>query len=133
MSSRPGFATDSSRNSATLRPKGTWLLSSPRGSIRPLTLVVALALVTTLQGCETLSAPTTVPGTQTRPAECSEFAVIRPSRGKPGGATVDEIEAQLRQPDDPLGHARNYLGDTASTIEQIDENNAAWHGLCDGE
>lgn len=72
--------------------------------------------------------PVTVNG---KPPACSEFQIIRPNKGKPGGASILDVQGALTQPD-PIGRARNYLGDTGPTLAQIAEHNAAWHTLCDG-
>lgn len=71
--------------------------------------------------------PVTVNG---KPPACSEFSLIRPNRGKPGGASILDVQGALVQ-EDGLGRARNYLGDTSGTLAQVDEHNAAWHALCD--
>ncbi len=54
---------------------------------------------------------------------------ISPNRGKPGGATAEDIDAALDR-DNPIGRVRNLVGDNASTITAVDKNNAALAVLC---
>lgn len=100
----------------------------------------AMLLCGTLASCGSLTALSGL-GTQTPqtdsstaadsiPFACSEFALIRPNLGKPGGTTPEEVTAQLGRPDASLDHARNYLGDTKSTLEQIAEHNASFKAIC---
>jgi len=64
-----------------------------------------------------------------RPVVCSEMKIVHFSDGKPG-ATVADVTAALEIPDNPLGHARNVLGDTRQTKDQIKANNAVLTALC---
>jgi len=65
------------------------------------------------------------------PPVCSEIEVVRYSAGKPG-VTVADVQAALALPVEanPLGHARNLLGDTIVTITQIQDNNSVLDRLC---
>lgn len=80
-----------------------------------------LALVsglTMLAGCsaENPAPPIAAHGslTRTEALACTELPALRFQPGKEG-ATVQDVEAALREPSDPLGFARGTLGDTRST------------------
>lgn len=98
-----------------------------------LTRATLLGLLTTLGGCAT-STLGTGPGTQTgsgSSATCLALHPITPSRGKPGGPTIEELAAVLDR-DHPVERSRNFLGDTDATLRQVDQNNAALIALCGG-
>lgn len=75
--------------------------------------------------------PTTLPSVNGKPVACSEFEIIHASTGKPGGATVQDVQDALQKPD-PIGHVRNVVGDTTKTLAQVREHNAGYRALCDG-
>lgn len=92
-----------------------------------------LSLLMMLAGCAN---PTkgTDPGAPTisgRPAACLSLDIIEANRGKPGGATTEDISAALDR-DMPVARVRNLVGDTDPTLRQIDHNNAAVRALCNG-
>jgi hypothetical protein len=91
-----------------------------------------------LVACGTTQAPPApaAPGIQTskvktviKPLSCSEFDPVTYSNGKPG-ATVGDVQEALKSPDNPLGKARNILGDTNVTKGQIDVYMAERARLC---
>lgn len=65
------------------------------------------------------------------PAVCSEIDKINYSAGKPG-VTVADVQAALSLPPsaNPLGKARNLLGDTVVTISAAQDANAVIDRLC---
>lgn len=65
------------------------------------------------------------------PATCLSLETIKPNRGKPGGPTTEDISASLDR-DSPIERVRNLVGDTSSTLTQVDKYNAALASLCDG-
>lgn len=97
---------------------------------KPWMRAVTLALLTTLGAC---ASPTlgTSPGTQTSSADaaCISLARIDVNRGKPGGATAEDVSAALLK-DHPIERVRNLVGDTSFTLTQADRNNAALASLC---
>lgn len=68
----------------------------------------------------------------TRPLGCNEFKVVHFNPGKKD-VTEKDIADALAQTDNPIGHVRNVVGDNSATIVASQENNAAWHTLCDGK
>jgi hypothetical protein len=78
-----------------------------------------------------LSADAGAPGHHPTPAVCSEIDIVHYSTGKPD-VTVADVQAALTLPPqaNPLGHARNLLGDTTPTMAQIQDNNAVLDRLC---
>lgn len=64
-----------------------------------------------------------------KPLSCSEFDPVTYSNGKPG-VTVADIQEALKSPENPLGKARNLLGDTNVTKGQIDVYMAERARLC---
>lgn len=95
------------------------------------TLVVVLTLPIAMAGRCATDAPVIEPGIPTRSndALCIALDHISPNRGKPGGATIEDIAAALDR-DHPVDRVRNVVGDTAGTLKQIDKNNAARAELC---
>ncbi len=75
------------------------------------------------------STPTAKAKTAITPLSCSEFDPVTYSNGKPGVTVADVLEA-LKSPDNPLGKARNILGDTNMTKGQIDVYMAQRARLC---
>lgn len=65
----------------------------------------------------------------TRPLACSDFDPVTYSDGKPG-VTAADVQKSLSDPGDPLGRARNVLGDTKATKDQIDVYMAERTKLC---
>lgn len=65
------------------------------------------------------------------PAVCAEIEIVHYNDGKPG-VTIEDIQQALALPPvaNPLGHARNLLGDNTPTIAQIQDNNAVLDRLC---
>lgn len=95
-----------------------------------LTLAVLLLPMILLASCGTSTQGTNL-GTPTpsgKPAVCLSLEHITPNRGKPG-VTPEDITAALAR-DSPIGRVRNVVGDNASTLIQIDKNNAALDSLC---
>jgi hypothetical protein len=106
-------------------------------------IVPALAMLLALMGCVSSDGLIRMPGllipTQSgstadarpAPAVCSEITIVHYSVGKPA-VTVADIQAALALPEsaNPLGHARNLLGDTVPTIAQVQDNNAVLDRLC---
>lgn len=84
-----------------------------------------------LAGCASLTTGTG-PGTQTgsSDAACISIDPISPNRGKPGGPSTEDISAALDR-DHPVDRVRNLVGDTSSTLKQVDKNNAARKALCE--
>ena len=99
---------------------------------RPWMRGLLLAPLMILGGCATHTLAT-APGTQTGSddAACVAMAHISPNRGKPGGVTTEDISAALDR-DHPVDRVRNLVGDTSSTLTQVDKNNAARDALCGG-
>lgn len=66
-----------------------------------------------------------------KPATCTDITVVHYSTGKPD-LTIADVQAALALPAtaNPLGHARNLLGDTVPTIAQVQDNNAVLDRLC---
>lgn len=112
-----------------LKPKQT----SKSVKLTKLGTVLAMLSVTILASCQTLQTLTprsSIPTNSTnRPAACIEFKRIEYRQGKPGGATVADIEAQLKR-DNPIARVRNFVGDTMPTRAQVIEHNAVWDCLC---
>lgn len=103
-----------------------------------LTRAALLGLLTMLAGCATdgqgIGSSIQTPSTETAKqqpatAACIAIAPISPSRGKPGGATTEDIAAALDR-DHPIERVRNLVGDTSGTLKQVDQNNAARSALC---
>lgn len=98
---------------------------------KQLTLLALLALPMMMAGCASPTQGTNL-GTLTvsgKPAACLSLVQVQPNRGKPGGPTVEDVEALLDK-DNPIGRVRNMVGDTAPTIAKNDKNNAALKALC---
>jgi hypothetical protein len=95
------------------------------------TLAAMLLPLMMLAGC---ASPTmgTANGTPTRSSDaaCITIDPISPNRGKPGGPTTEDISAALDR-DHPVERVRNLVGDTDSTLKQVDKNNAARKALCE--
>lgn len=66
-----------------------------------------------------------------KPAVCSEITIVHYNNGKPD-VTIADVQAALALPAtaNPLGHARNLLGDTVPTLAQVQDNNAVLDRLC---
>lgn len=98
----------------------------------PLKPAALLALLTMLAGCASTTQEI-APGTPTRSsnAACLSIEPISPNRGKPGGATTEDVATALDR-DNPIGRVRNLVGDTDSTLRSVDKNNAALKALCGG-
>lgn len=64
-----------------------------------------------------------------RPLGCSEFDPVTYSNGKPD-PTVKDVQDALASTDNPLGKARNVLGDTVTTKGQIDVYMRERQALC---
>lgn len=102
-------------------------------------MLFPLLILPILAGCATSPIPTpssTIP-TQSgkaiaRPLSCNEFKVVHFNGGKPD-VTAKDVADALAQADNPIGHVRNVVGDNAATIVANQENNAAWHKLCDAK
>lgn len=106
--------------------------------------VSPLLFLTALTGCVSADGLIRMPGlliptqsgsTQDKPpspAVCSEIQIVHYNDGDPK-VTVGIVAAALALPPlgNPLGHARNLLGDNSATIAQIQDNNAVLHRLCD--
>lgn len=100
---------------------------------RLLTLAVLLMPLTLhLVGCASPT-PVTSPGAQTSSASaaCLSLAPVEVNRGKPGGPSTEDVAAALDR-DHPIERVRNLVGDTSSTLTQVDRNNAAIASLCGG-
>lgn len=93
--------------------------------------VAGLALLTMLGACANRdqASPVGTPTASGKPAVCLSLERHAPNRGKPGGATTEDIAALLDR-DNPVGRVRNLVGDTAPTIRALDKNNAAIDSLC---
>ncbi len=94
----------------------------------------AVALLLILAGCGTTPPSSAQPGPGTltnkvRPLACSDFDPVTYSNGKPG-VTKEDVAEALKDQKDPLGRARNILGDTNVTKGQIDVYMAQRRGLC---
>lgn len=93
-----------------------------------------LGMLMMLAGCGT-PGQGTANGTPTisgKPAICLSMVQIAPNRGKPkeqGPITPAEIAGLLTQ-DRPIERVRNWVGDTASTLTQVDKSNASLKSLC---
>lgn len=98
---------------------------------KQLMLLALLIVGMTTAGCatHTQEIATSTPMVSGKAAVCLSLEPIRPSRGKPGGPTTEDISAALDR-DNPIGRVRNLVGDTSSTLTQVDRNNAALASLC---
>lgn len=91
--------------------------------------ISALALIVILAGCAQTPAPPApvAPTIQVvqgktkviQPLGCTEFDPVTYSNGKPD-ATVKDVQDALADPTNPLGKARNVLGDSSVTKGQVD-------------
>lgn len=93
---------------------------------------VPLMLLTLLGACASRG-PATDPGgpTGSTRAACLALGPIAPNRGKPGGASTEDVAGALDR-DRPLAQVRNLVGDTDGTLRQVDAYNAARRALCGG-
>lgn len=105
----------------------------------PRAKALLLILPLTLTSCASLTSILGL-GIQTPPAKaseqdgaravaCSEFSAISINKGKPG-LTVGDVQEQAARTDDPIGHVRNYVGDTSQTIAEVTIHNAIFDRIC---
>lgn len=100
----------------------------------PLVTLFVSALIVTLTACASLTGtkengiPTSLD--EERGRVCLMFKTITVNRGKPGGATVEDMASMLDR-DSPVKRMRNLIGDTDKTLAQIEEHNAAVRCYCE--
>lgn len=85
--------------------------------IVPLSSLILIACATNQRPALAPTSPSRIDG-KIRPLACTDFPPMTFSTGKPG-VTVDDVLADLKRPDSPLGWARTDLGDTMSTRAEI--------------
>lgn len=97
---------------------------------KKLPTLVTLSCLLILTGCATPDRET-ASGTPMglANATCIVLTEVKVNRGKPGGPTTEDIAAALDR-DRPIERVRNLVGDTSSTLTQVDANNARLKSLC---
>lgn len=93
----------------------------PRISAALLLVILAACVQTPAPPAPVAPSTPTVTGKTkvVQPLGCTEFDPVTYENGKPG-LTVKDVQDALADPVNPLGKARNVLGDTSLTKGQID-------------